>query len=92
MLYKNRKKINNTPIALIITSIIILIPKILQILFNTIKIDTSIIPYFNTIYNSDIYSINFIRYSKTLFTIGIIFLIISIIIKIFEKSKSAITI
>jgi len=82
----DNKKKNSTPILIIGVGLIILIPKVLDFIFGIIKFDTTKIPYFNTILNSNLYNLDFINYSKFLICVGIIFLIISFILKtVFEK-------
>ena len=68
----NRKSLNIS-IVLIIISIMIYIPNFINKIAELTKIN---LPYFNEIIKSDIY-INLIKYSKFLFTIGVIFLILS---------------
>lgn len=78
--YSNRKK-TSTPIYLIGFGILILLPKGMQYVFDMIKFDVNSIPYYTDIVNSDLYLSNFINYSKRLITIGIIFLILSFVLK-----------
>lgn len=83
--YSNKKRIS-TPITILIVGLLILVPKILSniLKFAKIKIDT--IPYLNDIVTADLYNINFMKYSKLLICTGIIFLILSFIVKrIFDK-------
>ena len=67
----NKKRIS-TPIIILSVGILLLIPKLLSI-FN--------IPYLENIVTSNLYNINFIKYSKLLITIGIIFLILTFIFR-----------
>lgn len=78
----NNKKHINTSISFIIISIILWIPVLLNKLINITKLN---IPYLNEIINSNVYS-ELINYSKFIFTIGVIFLILSVVFKnIFNK-------
>ena len=80
------------PLLLIIIGIIILVPKFLNSLLNLIKFDVNKIPYFNDIINSSLYSADFIKYSRLLLIVGVIFLIISAIFKsLLEKLESFIS-
>lgn len=67
-----------TSASLLIVGLLVLIPKVLSLT----KINIDKIPYLKDIINSDMYNINFIKYSKLLITIGIIFLVITIILKL----------
>ena len=75
--YGSKKSII-TSVSLLIVGLLVLIPKVLSIT----KINIDKIPYLKDIIKSDIYNINFIKYSKLLITIGIIFLVITIILKL----------
>ena len=66
-------------IALIITGIIILIPKLLYSISDTMKLNINKIPYLNIIIDTKLYNTNFINYSKLLMIIGIILLIIALL-------------
>lgn len=84
----NNKK--SSSIIIIVTGFIILIPKLVSSILDLIKFDTTKIPYFNTIIESELYSIDFIKYSKLLITIGVIFLIINFLCNsLFSKLKSS---
>ena len=84
-IYDNKKRIE-TPIYLIVCGVIILIPKLILSISSAMKYE---IPYFNDIFNSELYSINFIKYSKLLITVGVIFLILSFIFNsLFNKIKN----
>lgn len=48
---------------------------------STIDFNASNIPYYDNIINSDLYNVKFINYRKRLIIIGILYLIISIILK-----------
>lgn len=67
-----------TSVSLLIVGLLVLIPKVLSLT----KINIDKIPYLKDIINSDMYNIDFIKYSKLLITIGIIFLVITIILKL----------
>ena len=75
--YGSKKSII-TSVSLLIVGLIVLIPKVLSLT----KINIDKIPYLKDIINSDMYNINFIKYSKLLITIGIIFLVITLILKL----------
>ena len=77
-----------TPIALAVTGVIVLIPKGLEMLFKAIKFNTKNIPYFNDIVKSEIYTVNFMKYSKALLIIAVILLII---VAIAKKIKDSVT-
>lgn len=79
-MYTGKKKME-TPVWIVIVGIVILIPKILSSVFNMVNIDVNTIPYFNNIIKSDLYNVDFIHYSKFLITVGIIFLIVSYVVK-----------
>lgn len=86
--YYDKRRIS-TPYYLVSIGLIILIPKLVQYIFKTFNLKTSIIPYFDTIINSNLYNIDFIKYSKLLIILGIIFLIITSIVSSFvDKTKS----
>lgn len=73
--YRNEKRIK-VPIIIIFIGLIILIPSCLNYV-----LDVNSIPYLKEIVNSEIYKINFIKYSKLLISIGIIYIFVSAIIK-----------
>ena len=73
----NNKKIF-TPSLLIILGLLLLIPRILNELFDIIDFDSSKILYFNNIVDFSIYNIKVVGYAKTLLIIGVIFLIITL--------------
>ena len=75
------RKRMSTPIIILISGFIILVPNIIKWIFNIINIDILNIPYLNNILSSSLYNVNFISYSKRLICIGIIFIIISFIVK-----------
>ena len=75
--YGSKKSII-TSVSLLIVGLLVLIPKVLSLT----KINIDKIPYLKDIINSDMYNINFIKYSKLLITIGIIFLVIILILKL----------
>lgn len=87
--YNNKK---TTPIILISVAAIILIPKGLNSIFDLAHLDKESVPYFNDVINSDLYNSRFINYSKTLFTVGIIYLILSLMLKaLFNKVGSRVS-
>lgn len=67
-----------TSVSLLVVGLLVLIPKVLSLT----KINIDKIPYLKDIINSDIYNMNFIKYSKLLITLGIIFLVITLILKL----------
>ena len=76
-----------TYIITITFSFILTIPKLLK----TFKINTSKIPYLNNIINSKLYNKSIINYSKRLFIISIIMLVISALSrKLIDKMISSI--
>ena len=86
--YYDKRRVS-TPYYLVSIGLIILIPKLVQYIFKTFNLKTSIIPYFDTIINSNLYNTDFIKYSKLLIILGIIFLIITSIVSSFvDKTKS----
>lgn len=88
--YSNRERIS-APIIILSVGILILVPKLLSSILNLAKIKTDTIPYLNNILTSDLYNINFIKFSKLLISAGIIFLILSFIFrKIFNKVSNKI--
>lgn len=88
--YKNTNRLS-TPIILIAVGISICIPIMLSYLFELLNVNISVIPYLTKILNSDLYNNNFLNYSKYLITAGVIFLIISIVLKnIIQKVKNKI--
>ena len=85
ILYSNKKY--STPIFLITSATIILIPKLISWILDLIKIENEV-PYFNDIVKSDTY-LKLIDYSKFLLCLGVVLLIISIVLKnIMEKIKN----
>lgn len=86
--YSNKKKIS-TPLIILITGIICLLPKGISLLTNVINVDITKIPYLNDILTSDYYNIKILEYSKLLITVGIIFIIMAYIFNmIFSKVSS----
>lgn len=84
----NNSKRISTPIIIIGVGIMIVIPKIVDFIFKLVKFDVTKIPYFNDIMNSSLYNIEFIKYSKFLICVGVIFLIISFVLKTLFKRIS----
>lgn len=84
-MYNDKRKIS-TSMFIIGVGVLILIPKILYLILDMVKFDVNTIPYLNDIVNSELYNVDFINYSKFLITVGVIFLIISFVLKsIFDK-------
>lgn len=82
----NSKK--NIYVYLLISGILVFIPKILNYICNILKINMS---YLNDIVKSDIYTNNFTKYGEFLLILGIIILLITIIVnKINNKITSSI--
>ena len=75
--YGSKKSII-TSVSLLIVGLLVLIPKVLSLT----KINIDKIPYLKDIINSDMYNINFIKYSKLFITIGFKFLVITIILNL----------
>lgn len=75
------KKRMLTSILLIGIGILMFFPKILENIFNILKFDFSVLLYFDSIIKADVYSSEFIKYSKWLITIGVLFLILSALLK-----------
>jgi len=87
-MYDNKKRIS-TPMYIVVVGILVLIPKGLNLILDVAKVDISTIPYLKDIINTELYNVNLINYSKRLICVGIIFLIISFVLKtIFEKVNS----
>lgn len=83
--YKNKNR-NSTPIILIGVGIMLIIPKIINYLFNILNLETEIIPFVSDILRSELYTKDFVNYGKYLIIAGIILLIISYGLKsIIEK-------
>lgn len=81
----NKKRIS-TSVILIIVGILMLALIGLNLIFNLIGFDKTAIPYFNEILDSQIYTINIIKYSKLSITTGVVLSIISFVINnIFQK-------
>ena len=76
-----KEKYYKLPITLIICGLVLIIPN----LFKYIKLN---IDFINSLISSDIY-INLITYSKRLITVGIIFLIVSYIVKMIYTKVSS---
>lgn len=85
-IYRN-KKYYNLPIILIILGMVILVPKIIDSILNVLKLNKINVFYLNSILNSDLY-LKFLKYSKTLISVGVIFLILVFIIKAFYNKVS----
>lgn len=91
-MYDNKKRIS-TPIYIVGVGILVLIPKGLDLFFNMVKLDINTIPYLEDIINAELYNVGFINYSKRLICVGVIFLIISFVLKtIFDKVSSKLNI
>lgn len=83
--YMNKKRIS-TPIVITVVGILLLIPKVINLIANMIKFDINKIPYLNDILNAQLYNVDFMNYSKRLICVGVIFLIISFVVQtIFNK-------
>lgn len=89
-MYNDKRRVR-TSIILFGVGILILIPKGLYSVLDIVNFDINSIPYLEDIINSELYNIELIDYSKFLICVGIIFLIISFIIKsLFNKVNSGI--
>lgn len=85
----NNKKRVSTPMYIVGVGILVLIPKGLNLILNVAKVDISTIPYLKDIINAKLYNVDFINYSKRLICVGVIFLIISCVLKtVFDKVSS----
>lgn len=73
----NKKKRTSTQMLLIGVGLLILLLKDLNTIFDMMKLDARIIPYFQDMIHSKLYSVDLINYGQFLLTLGIIFLIIS---------------
>lgn len=76
-----REKNISTPISLISIGCLILIPKCADMILKLINFDVKSIPYLSQITSSTLYNNEIINYSKRLFIVGVIFLIIGVILK-----------
>lgn len=82
-------KIYKTPIALIVCGLLITVPQLVNSIMGLLKIDSSTIPYLNTIISSDIY-LKLLTFSKRLVTIGIVLFILGVVLNtIFTKLGTA---
>ena len=79
LLISTSKKKTITPIVLAVTGVVVLIPKGLDMLFKAIKFNAKNIPIFNDIVTSEIYTGNFMKYSRALLIIAIVFTILGVI-------------
>ncbi len=85
-----KKKHYYTYFSLIILSLLMIIPRFITKVIEITKLEKFNFSYLNIINNSEIYS-NILDYSKFLFTVGIIFLLISVIFKnLFDKAANSI--
>ena len=73
-------KFFKAPVTLIITSLMLSIPKLLEAIINLSKVGVENIPYLNNLLTSDIYA-KLISYSKMSLIIGIITLIVSYLLR-----------
>ncbi len=78
--YMYRDRIYRIPITILIVGLVLLIPKLLDFIFDLINFDSSKIPYFDTIVDSTIYG-RLIGFSKFIIAASIIILIVSFIVK-----------
>ena len=78
--YMYRDRIVRIPITILIVGLVLLIPKLLDYIFDLIKFDSSKIPYFDTVVDSAIYD-RLIGFSKFIIAASIIILIVSFIVK-----------
>lgn len=77
-IYKSKKQ--KTFVFLIIIGLLLFVPIVINWLLSVFNLDIENISYLNMVLSSDIYE-NVLSYSKLLITIGIIFLILSVILK-----------
>ena len=78
-IYKNKRHYSLS-VCLIVTGLLLLVPKIINSLIRILKLDNVEIPYLKNILDADIY-VRLVKYGKLLITIGVLSFIISIIIK-----------
>jgi len=78
--YMYRDRIFRIPITILVVGLVLLIPKLLDYIFDLIKFDSSKIPYFDTVVDSAIYD-RLIGFSKFIIAASIIILIVSFIVK-----------
>jgi len=78
--YMYRDRIFRIPITILIVGLVLLIPKLLDYIFDLIKFDSGKIPYFDTVVDSAIYD-RLIGFSKFIIAASIIILIVSFIVK-----------
>lgn len=84
-MYNNKKRIS-IPMYIVGVGILVLIPKILNLILDMLKVDIGTILYLKDIISTELYNVDFINYSKRLICVGVIFLIISFVMKIiFDK-------
>ena len=88
------KKKNDITTSFIVLGILLVIPKILVSIFDLINFDSSKIPYFDKIVNSNIYD-KLLFYGKALITIGVVvailfFIISNLIRKISSKVETGV--
>lgn len=87
--YKSRKKYYFIPVCLLVCGFFILVPQMLHLVIKIVHLNIEV-PYLDTIITSDSY-IQLMGYSKSLITIGTIFLILSFVFKnIFSKLNSSV--
>lgn len=87
-MYDNKKRIS-TQMYIVGVGILVLIPKALNLILDVAKVDITTIPYLKDVISAELYNVDFINYSKRLICVGVIFLIISFVLKtIFDKVSS----
>jgi len=78
-IYKD-KKIYELPIVLLIVALFLLLPRGAYLLLTNFKMDVNLIPYLDVVNRHDMY-IKIVKYSKFIFTMSIITLIVSYLVK-----------
>lgn len=84
----NNKKVS-APVILIITALVLLIPKLVNIILDIANVKINKIPYLYTILNSKFYNNDILAFSKYLIISGVILIIVSFVLKsLIEKVKN----
>ena len=79
-IYSNRNKLS-TYLLLIGMGVLVYVPKLLYSILDVIKYDGVLNSYLDKIVNSNLYSVDLINYGKFIIIVGVIFLIISVVLK-----------
>ncbi len=81
-------KFFKAPVTLIIVSLLLLIPKLLELIINLSGFGIKNVPYLEKVISSDIYT-KLVSYSKTLIIIGVITLIVSYLLRELIKKMTS---